>query len=98
MTELIATDDILLVIALVVIGLLMLLWPNDGPEDEELKMTKEKRTWFHGPYPWLVATIAFLLPSINFFIDGDITGGTIFLVSAVMVFVNFLNRIRQKQK
>jgi hypothetical protein len=59
-------------------------------------MKKEKQTWFDGPYPWLVSTIAFVLPSINYFSKGDITGGTIFLISAVMVFVNFLNRIRPK--
>jgi hypothetical protein len=58
-------------------------------------MAKEKQTWFDGPYPWLVSTIAFLLPSINYFIKGDITGGTIFFISAVMFFINFLNRVRQ---
>jgi hypothetical protein len=59
-------------------------------------MKREKQTWFDGPYPWLVSTIAFVLPSINYFSKGDITGGTIFLISAVMIFVNFLNRIRPK--
>jgi hypothetical protein len=41
-------------------------------------MNKEKQAWFDGPFPWLVSTIAFLLPSINYFIQGDITGGSIF--------------------
>ena len=59
-------------------------------------MKKKKQSWFAGPYPWLVSTIAFLLPSINYFIKGDITGGVIFFISAVMFFVNFLNRIRKK--
>jgi len=59
-------------------------------------MKKEKQTWFGSPYPWLVSTIAFLLPSINYFIKGDITGGAIFLISAFMFFINFLNRLRQK--
>jgi hypothetical protein len=58
-------------------------------------MKKEKQTWFNGPYLWLVSTIAFLLPSINYFIKGDITGGTIFFISAVMFFINFLNRVRR---
>ncbi|MFC2174762.1 hypothetical protein ACFLQ2_02720 [archaeon] len=56
----------------------------------------KKQTWFDGPYPWLVSTIAFLLPSINYFIKGDTTGGTIFFISAVMFFVNFVGRIQQK--
>jgi hypothetical protein len=41
-------------------------------------MKKEKQAWFDGPFPWFVSTIAFLLPSINYFIQGDITGGSIF--------------------
>lgn len=56
----------------------------------------KKKNWFGGPYPWLVSTIAFLLPSINYFIKGDLIGGVIFLVSAVMFFINFLIRIQQK--
>ncbi|MBL7057470.1 hypothetical protein ISS09_04265 [Candidatus Woesearchaeota archaeon] len=59
-------------------------------------MTKEKQTWFNGPYPWLISTIAFLLPSINYFSKGDMTGGAIFLISTAMFFINFVNRIRQK--
>ena len=55
-------------------------------------MKKNKKNWFAGPYPWLVSTIAFLLPSINYFIKGDTTGGVVFLVSAIMFFVNFLGR------
>jgi len=58
-------------------------------------MNKEKQAWFDGPYPWLVSTIAFLLPSINYFIKGDITGGAIFFISTIMFFINFLNRVRQ---
>jgi len=57
-------------------------------------MKKNKQSWFTGPYPWLVSTIAFLLPSINYFSKGDITGGAIFLISAVMFFVNFLGRFK----
>ena len=57
---------------------------------------KEKPSWFEGPYPWLVSTIAFLLPSIKYFYEGDITGGTIFLVLSVMFFINFINRIQKK--
>ena len=52
----------------------------------------KKNDWFNGPYPWLVSTIAFLLPSINYFSKGDITGGSIFLISAAMFFVNFVIR------
>ena len=52
---------------------------------------KNKQSWFGGPYPWLVSTIAFLLPSINYFYKGDMTGGAIFFISAVMFFVNYLN-------
>jgi len=59
-------------------------------------MEQEKQSWFFGPYPWLVSTFAFLLPSINYFVKGDTTGGVIFLISAVMFFVNFLGRIRRK--
>jgi hypothetical protein len=59
-------------------------------------MKKEKQSWFSGPYPWLLSTIAFLLPSINYFIKGDIMGGAIFFVSAVMFFINFLGRIRHE--
>ena len=57
---------------------------------------KEKQSWFNGPYPWLVSTFAFLLPSINYFSKGDFTGAAIFFISAMMFFVTFLNRIRQK--
>jgi hypothetical protein len=56
----------------------------------------KKQKWIEGPYPWLVSTIAFLLPSVNYFNIGDKTGGTIFLISAMMFFINFLNRVRQK--
>ena len=59
-------------------------------------MKKEKQSWFGGPYPWLVSTFAFLLPSINYFSKGDITGGTIFLISTVLFFINFLGRYREK--
>jgi len=61
-----------------------------------MEENKEKQSWFAGPYPWLVSTFAFLLPSINYFVKGDITGGAIFLISAIMFFVNFLGRTRQK--
>jgi hypothetical protein len=60
------------------------------------KRQKEKQSWFAGPYPWLVSTIAFLLPSINYFSKGDITGGTIFLISTVLFFINFLGRTKKK--
>ena len=56
----------------------------------------KKKNWFGGPYPWLVSTIAFLLNILNYFIKGDLIGGVIFLVSAVMFFINFLIRIQQK--
>ena len=59
-------------------------------------MKQKKQFWFAGPYPWLISTFAFLLPSINYFIKGDKTGGVIFLISAIMFFVNFLGRTRQK--
>jgi hypothetical protein len=59
-------------------------------------MRQEKQTWFAGPYPWLVSTFAFLLPSINYFIKGDKIGGVIFLISAIMFFINFLGRIKQR--
>jgi hypothetical protein len=55
-----------------------------------------KQNWFAGPYPWLVSTLAFLLPSFNYFYRGDFTGGSIFLISAVLFFVNFLGRLKQK--
>jgi len=58
-------------------------------------MKKKKQTWFAGPYPWLVSTIAFLLPSINYFIKGDTTGGIIFLISAILFFINFLGRLNK---
>ena len=61
-------------------------------------MENEKQSWFSGPYPWLVSTIAFLLPSINYFAKDDITGGAIFFVLAVMFFVNFLSRIKQNKR
>jgi hypothetical protein len=57
---------------------------------------KEKQSWFNGPYPWLVSTIAFALPCINYFSNGDTTGGAIFFISSMMFFVNFINRVRQK--
>jgi len=53
-----------------------------------------KINWFTGPYPWLISTIAFLLPSINYFNKGDITGGIIFLISSIMFFINFLGRLK----
>jgi len=56
---------------------------------------QKKESWFAGPYPWLVSAIAFLLPSINYFIRGDITGGAIFFISAVLFFVNFLGRSKK---
>jgi len=33
---------------------------------------RNKFGWFAGPYPWFVSTIAFLLPSINYFVKGDL--------------------------
>lgn len=57
-------------------------------------MKKSNKKWFEGPYPWLVSTIAFLLPSISYFIKGDIVGGTIFLISAILFFINFLGRLK----
>ena len=59
-------------------------------------MKNNKESWIVGPYPWLVSTIAFLLPSINYFVKGDFTGGAIFFISAVMFFVNFLARFGKK--
>lgn len=59
-------------------------------------MKKEKQNWMNGPLPWLISTIAFLLPSINYFVQGDTTGGTIFLISTVMFFINFLGRLKKK--
>ena len=56
---------------------------------------KKKNNWFSGPYPWLVSTIAFLLPSINYFVQKDITGGVIFLISSIMFFINFLNKLKK---
>lgn len=59
-------------------------------------MTKEnKKHLFEGPYPWLVGAIAFLLPCINYFGKGDTVGGIIFLISAILFFINFLGRLRQ---
>ncbi|MBR9701541.1 hypothetical protein GOV13_01325 [Candidatus Pacearchaeota archaeon] len=58
-------------------------------------MRKQKESWMAGPYPWLVSTIAFALPSINYFRVGDFTGGAIFFISAVMFFVNFMMRVRE---
>jgi len=57
-------------------------------------MKNNKKSWFYGPYPWLVSTFAFLLPSINYFIRGDNVGGVIFLISALLFFINFLGRIK----
>ena len=54
-----------------------------------------KKTWLTGPYPWLISTIAFLLPSINYFLKGDNTGGIIFLISAILFFINFLGRLKK---
>lgn len=59
-------------------------------------MKQDKNSWIAGPYPWLVSTIAFLLPSINYFIKGDITGGSIFFISTILFFVNFLGRLKDK--
>ena len=59
-------------------------------------MTKEKKSWFEGPYPWLVSAAAFLLPSINYFSKGDYSGGAIFFISTVMFFVMFLGKLRKK--
>jgi len=59
-------------------------------------MKNKKESWFSGPYLWLVSSIAFLLPSLNYFGKGDITGGAIFFISAVMFFVNFLSRFFRK--
>ena len=61
-----------------------------------LKHMKNKRQfWVAGPYPWLISSIAFLLPSINYFIKGDLTGGTIFLISTILFFINFLGRLKR---
>lgn len=57
-------------------------------------MKKRKGSWMAGPYPWLISTIAFLLPSINYFIEGDNVGGVIFLISAVLFFINFIGRLK----
>jgi len=59
-------------------------------------MKMKKQSWFTGPYPWLVSSVAFLLPSINYFIKGDYTGGSIFLVSSMLFLVNFIGRVRKK--
>jgi len=56
---------------------------------------QHKQSWFAGPYPWLVSSIAFLLPSINYFIKGNTTRGIIFFISAVLFFINFLGRLRK---
>jgi len=56
----------------------------------------KKQSWFAGPYPWLISTIAFLLPSINFFLKGDVTGGIIFSISTLLFFINFVGRLLQK--
>jgi len=60
-------------------------------------MEEEKQSWFAGPYPWLVSTIAFLLPTIIYFSKGDITDGSIFLIITVLFFVNFLGK-KETQK
>ena len=52
----------------------------------------KKQTWFNCPYPWLVSTIAFLLPSINYFVKGDKGNAAVFFISAAMFFTIFLNR------
>jgi hypothetical protein len=59
-------------------------------------MKSKKQPWIAGPYPWLVSTFAFLLPSINYFSQGDMTGGSIFFISAVMFFVNFLGKLKSE--
>jgi len=61
-------------------------------------MKQELKYWVMGPYPWLVSTIAFLLPSINYFIKGDIIGGIIFLISTILFFINFLGRTKKWNK
>jgi len=58
-------------------------------------MKNKKQSWIAGPYPWLISTIAFLLPSINYFYKGDIIGGIIFLTSTILFFINFLGRLKQ---
>ena len=58
-------------------------------------MKNKKQSWIAGPYPWLISAIAFLLPSINYFYKGDIIGGTIFLISTILFFINFLGRLKQ---
>ncbi|MFH1326809.1 MAG: hypothetical protein ABIH59_01645 [archaeon] len=57
---------------------------------------KINKNWFEGPYPWLVSTIAFFLPAINYFSKGDVIGGIIFLISSILFFVNFLGRLNKK--
>jgi len=59
-------------------------------------MKKGKNPWIGGPYPWLISTIAFLLPSVNYFLKGDIVGGVIFSVSTALFFINFMGRIQKK--
>jgi len=61
----------------------------------EEKMKGNKQPWIAGPYPWLVSTLAFLLPSINYFSKGDIVGGAIFLISTILFFINFLGRLKK---
>ena len=60
-------------------------------------MKHDKNSWIAGPYPWLISTIAFLLPSINYFIKGDIMGGIIFLISTLLFFINFLGRLKNEK-
>ncbi|MFH1307813.1 MAG: hypothetical protein ABIH72_03090 [archaeon] len=57
----------------------------------------KKESWIIGPYPWLLSAVAFLFPSINYFIKGDIVGGTIFLISGLLFFINFLGRFKSNK-
>jgi len=58
-------------------------------------MKNKKKSWFEGPYPFLVSSLAFFLPSINYFIKGDFIGASIFFISAVLFFINFLGRLKK---
>ena len=56
---------------------------------------QNKQHLIAGPFPWLVSSFAFLIPSINYFIKGDMVGGAIFLMSTFLFFINFLGRLKQ---
>jgi hypothetical protein len=52
-----------------------------------------KSKWMAGPYPWLVSALAFLLPAVNYFVQADYTGGSIFMILSMMSLVNFFMRV-----